>query len=254
MKKTILILLCFLMTIVLGSCNKNADTDSKNIEMAGQISDISLNQPNNEKKLSSNEAYHDILSTYQEFLILKKNNTNYDKLYLEQHKEENKIEAAVFHAVLRNFPEKMGYAMKDLNGDEAEELILLDDDYHIYTIFTILDGQPKIIDDAFFGDGNYTGAIGPDGTIYKDGYGKGENLYRYAMKISNEGTLFGMEFGCLDVDINDIEVEYYKIIDGERINIDASEFEFLNKDYYRIVGNHTELTKNSNIEFIPSLT
>ena len=86
------------------------------------------------------------------------------------------------------------------------------------------------------------------------GYGKGENLYRYAMKISNDGILFGMEFGCLDIDIDDIEVEYYKIINGERINIDASEFEFLNKDYYCIVGNHTELTKNSNIEFIPGLT
>lgn len=251
MKKAILILLCSAMLVGTLSCNKSDDMDSTETNTDTKIvtGTTPSKEPSHVSETSPDEIYQNILNTYQAFLILKKNNTDYDKLYVECHEEGNEIESAVFHAVLRNTPEKMGYGIKDLNNDNIAELILLDENYHIYTIFTSVNGQPKVVD-TFFGDGNDTGAIGSDGTIYKYGYGKGENLYRYAMKISNDGTLFGMAFGCLDTDIDDVMVEYYKIIDGERMVIDFDEFNNLNDAYYQTVGNSINLTKNSGIDFV----
>ena len=242
MKKVILILICCSMFTAMTSCNQSNNTDSNDNSFYTSV--------NNETVLSSNEIYQDILNLYRELLLLKEENINYDELFLEQYHSDNPIEDAVFHAVLRNRPEKMGYALKDLNNDTIEELILLDKNYHIYTIFTIVNGQPTAVNDLFFGDGNHTAAIGSDGTIYKHGYGKGEAVYGYAKKLSSDGLLVGFEFGCLDVDLDDSMVEYYKIINGERVIIDYNEFQLLNEEYYGIVGNSTELTQNSGIHFI----
>lgn len=250
MKKVILVLLCCAILGAITSCNERNDIESNNIDTSQPIYDSDPTFSNNQTVLMSDEIYQDIINIYRELLLLKKSNTNYDEIFLEQYANDNKIESAVFHAVLRNHPEKMGYALKDLNNDTVEELILLDENYHIYTIFTIVNGQPTVVNDLFFGDGNDTGAIGSDGTIYKHGYGKGETVYAYAMKISSNGSLIGLEFGCLDVDIDDTTVEYYKIINGERVVIDYNEFHFLNEEYYRIVDSPTELTKKSGIYFL----
>ena len=242
MKKIILIVICCSMFAAMTSCNQSNNTE---------LNDNSLSiSPNNETVLSSNEIYQDILNLYRELLLLKNENINYVELFSEQYQSDDPIEDAVFHAVLHNRPEKMGYALKDLNNDTIEELILLDKNYHIYTIFTIVNGQPTAVNDLFFGDGNHTAAIGPDGTIYKHGYGKGEAVYGYAKKLSSDGFLIGFEFGCLDVDLDDSVVEYYKTINGERVIIDYNEFKLLNEEYYGIVGNSTELTENSGIHFI----
>ena len=232
------------------ACNESNNMELNNINTTQVIQDSLFELSNNQTVLSSNEIYQDILNIYRELLLLKKNNINYDEIFLEQYEKNNQIESAVFHAILRNDPKKMGYSLKDLNGDSIEELVLLDENYHIYTIFTVVNGQPTVVNDMFFGDGNDTGAIGSDGTIYKHGYGKGETVYAYAMKISSNGSLIGMEFGCLDVNIDDATVEYYKIINGERVIIDYNEFQFLNEEYYCIVGNPTELTKKSGIHFL----
>lgn len=254
MKQIIAILLCFGLLFVLSSCFRRipdySDTDTTDINELNGDTNIESDSKNNQDSLSTDRIYGNILNIYRNLLLLKKNNTNYDELVSEQYPERDEITKAIFHAVLRKHPMNMGYAITDLNGNGNDELILLDRDYHIYTIFTVVNGKVKIVEDTLFGDGNHTGAIGTDGTLYKNGYGKGENVYCYMKKISNDGTLTGTEFGCLDADIDDIEIEYYKLINGERTVIDEAEFQTLNNEYYQIVGNHTDLTKSSGIEFI----
>lgn len=254
MKRIIAILLCFGLLFVLSSCFRripdHSDTDTTDINELNGDTNIESDSKNNQDSLSTDRIYGNILNIYRNLLLLKKNNTNYDKLVSEQYPERDEITKAVFRAVLGDSPENMGYAMKDLNENGNDELILLGKDYHIYAIFTVVNGHPIVVDDVFFGDGNHTGAIGTDGTLYKHGYGKGENVYWYMNKISNDGTLIGTQFGCLDSDIDDIDVEYYKLINGERTVIDEPEYQTLINEFYQIVGNYTDLTKSSGIEFI----
>ena len=70
------------------------------------------------------------------------------------------------------------------------------------------------------------------------------------MKLSNDGRLSGIEFGCSDVDIDDPAVDYYKIENGVRESIDYDEFKRLNDAYYETVGNATDLTKQSCGDFV----
>ena len=39
-----------------------------------------------------------------------------------------------------------GYALKDLNGDGVAELVLLNDDYTVIAIFSVVDGEPVLLD------------------------------------------------------------------------------------------------------------
>ena len=250
MKKTILVLLFCAILMATASCNTSDDIDSVNVDTTTAPVTTTSNLINHQNKQPSENVYQDVIHQYQELLMLKKNNANYEKIYLSSNEEGNEIQSAVYHAILRNNPEKMGYAMKDLNGDGVDELILLNEDYHIYAIFTAISGQPVVVDASFYGDVNYTGAIGSDGTIYKHGYGKGENVYGSIMKLSDDGRLSGIEFGCSDVDIDDPAVDYYKIENGVRESINYDEFKRLNDAYYETVGNATDLTKQSCGNFV----
>ena len=250
MKKTILILLFCAILVATSSCNTSDDIGSVNVDTTTVPVTTTSNLINYQNKQPSENVYQDVINQYQELLTLKKNNANYEKIYLSSNEEGNEIQSAVYHAILCNNPEKMGYAMKDLNGDGVDELILLNEDYHIYAIFTAVNGKSVLVDASFYGDVNDTGAIGPDGTIYKHGYGKGENVYGYSMKLSDDGSLCGTEFGCSDVDIDDSEVDYYKIVNGVRESIDYDEFRRLNDAYYETVGNATDLTKQSCDDFV----
>ena len=69
------------------------------------------------------------------------------------------------------------------------------------------------------------------------------------MKITGEGTLAGLEFGCKDADVDDDIIEYFKIVNGEEFVIDFDEFKKLNEDFYSVVGNATDLTKSTGIKF-----
>lgn len=249
MKKTILVLLvCAILTATV-SCN-TSDGGTEAVHNTTAPITTASNQPDLQNQQPSENVYQDVINQYQELLMLKKNNANYEKIYLSSNEEGNEIQSAVYHAILCNNPEKMGYAMKDLNGDGVDELILLNEDYHVYAIFTAVNGKSVVVDASFYGDVNDRGAIGPDGTIYKHGYGKGENVYGYSMKLSNDGRLSGIEFGCSDVDIDDPAVDYYKIENGVRESIDYDEFKRLNDAYYETVGNATDLTKQSCGNFV----
>ncbi len=205
---------------------------------------------------TSSNAYEDILKQFQELLLIKKNYKNYDTIFVKQYNREDEILNILIQATYDVVPTKAGYCIKDINGDGTDELILLDENYYIYVLFTIVDGHIKIVD-TFQGDTNHIGAIGPDGTIYKSGYSKGENHYAYAQKISENGELAGLSFWCKDesVYIPDVdnltpyELQYFKEIDGVRTSLDKESFNALYLEYTFALHHPTEITKQSGIEF-----
>lgn len=204
--------------------------------------------------------YADILNMYEQLINLKKHNENdYDKIYIANYStENNEILQAIFHAVLHITPQQAGYSIKDLNDDGTPELILLDSQYHLHSIFTTVSNCPKVLV-RFWTD--YV-AIDNNGIIYETGYGKGENWYVSEKTISETGELIAFSFGCKDTDINDSILEYYKInnavynttdnklLSGVYTITNKNEINELQEKYRQIFLNCSETTQNSGIEFV----
>ena len=212
----------------------------------------SLTEPSFENISAFSNIYADVLEQFEEFLFIKKNYENYDTIFIEQYINRTETIDTLIQATYDIPPTKAGYCIRDINGDGIDELILLDEKYYIYVIFTIVDGQTKVVD-TFKGDTNHIGAIGADGTIYKDGYGKGENGYSHVQKLSENGELVGLRFWCKDDYVFTDEVgkaEYFKEINGERTTLNKEEFNALYEEYRSVFSNPTEITKQSGIKFV----
>lgn len=147
----------------------------------------------------------------------------------------------------RNFAkdrDAFGYALKDLNNDGNDELILLLKDYTVLAIFSIFDDYPKLID-AYWP--KHRCAIYDSGVIYTLSSSGAASWYYTMQEITSDSIelMTLEEFGMH-------ENNYYKVIDGEKNIISKSEFDEINEKYPHLsdtVAN--EITKNSGIEFIP---
>lgn len=137
-----------------------------------------------------------------------------------------------------------GYALKDLNNDNNNELILLTKDFEILAIFTTINDKPKLVD-AYWS--RHRCAIYDSNTLYTHSSGGAANFcYRLQEISKNSGELVTLkEYGC-DTD------HYYKIINGEKSAINESEYEEFMKAYPALFHDvAVDFNKNSNIEFIP---
>jgi len=142
-----------------------------------------------------------------------------------------------------------GYALKDLNGNGNDELILLLRNYTVMAIFSMVDGKPKLLDEFW---SRHQCAIDDSGLLYVLSSGGGACLEYAVYSISQDGTkLLPVEqFGKCN--------GYFKVIDGkrhdigERHEISESEFDELYKRFpFFNATTAEEITKNSGIEFIP---
>lgn len=137
-----------------------------------------------------------------------------------------------------------GYAFKDLNKDNNEELILLTKDFDILAIFTTINNKPKLVD-AYWS--RHRCAIYDSNTLYTHSSGGAANFcYRLQEISQNSGELVTLkEYGC-DTD------HYYKIINGEKSSISESEYHEFSETYpalFRDVA--VDFNINSNIDFVP---
>lgn len=101
---------------------------------------------------------------------------------------------------------------------------------------------------------NHSCAIDGDGTMFKSRYGKGETGYHLIQKLSDVGTLTTLlQYGTYDENIDDLDIEYYKIADGVRVIITKEEYFELVELYSPYFSNMKEITQNSGILFLPLL-
>ena len=148
-----------------------------------------------------------------------------------------------------------GYAIKDLNGDGINELVLLNDDYKIVAIFSTFNGSPVLL-------GSFSPRsscwIGGDGLLHLCGSNGAENSSHKVCRIAEDGgeliTIieFGID-GSEIVDGNEI-LKFYKTVDGEKISIPEEEYLSISTQYGKYLGTYagpSATKEHSGLNFIP---
>lgn len=140
----------------------------------------------------------------------------------------------------RDFPkdrEAFGYALKDLNGDGNEELILLLKDYTVLAVFTISDGKPKLLD-AYWP--KHRCAIYGSGLLYTLTSDGSANSYYRIQQISDSNLVTLEEYG-----------RDYMIINGKKSSITDSAYNAFQEKYPVLFDTTaSDITGSSGIEFV----
>ena len=184
MKKVILILLCISILLPLISCNKKEDIHSIDTQ---QLTNYGTRAEDDISKKVCFLNYEDILQRYRELLSDNRSNSNTQSPKEYSVKNDSTIENALQSTVINSYTAQMGYAIYDINNDAQDELVLMDDCYHIYAVFTQTNETPVLLDT--FSLNNHYVSLDNNGIFYKTGYGKGEDHYTKIMKIGDGGNL-----------------------------------------------------------------
>ena len=255
MKKIVAFLLCFVMLFCAVSCNKNDDdtNDSNAVESTEKEENVTDDvepegsESPDEEQDAPKSPYSSIINSYKKLIGDKKDGKNIS----EPAATANEIEVAVYNTVVGcEDVSIMGYATKDINGDGVEELILLNDNYDIFSIFTMKDGRAVMLCDTYgvWLDGN--------GHIYVEkwtGGAFGRDRESYVYEISG-GKLSGIVAVGFSVNVYLQKEGWYKIENGNRIDISEEEGEALYAKYDIMPNGYspTEYTRTaSGLKFIP---
>ena len=280
MKKYIAFLLCLIMLISLVSCGETKNNTDLTSNTENQNKDIQDSDYSNKKTPTSLEIYKPVLEVYglavdelnelYSFVDANSQGSASELFGLEPSREKEWflgiIDAIYFFYGGHGEEDKTsphhklscGYAIKDLNGDGVDELVLLTDDYMVCAIFSITDGKPILL-------GNYrtrhSAWIDEKGWIHEHGSGGADNSMNAVYKIADGGASMELiaEFGTNGHEwIGDTAyTKYYKLVNGEKVSITESEYFSLNEQYTKYLGTHAgaEATKNySNLTFISLYT
>lgn len=137
-----------------------------------------------------------------------------------------------------------GYALKDLNNDGNEELIMLTKDFDILSIFTTVNDKLKLVD-AYWS--RHRCAVYDSGTLYISSSSGAANSDNSIQEISsNSGQLVTLKEYGVDTD------HYYKIINGDYSVISKSEIDEFHKTYPVLnYDNSRQINRDLGFEFIP---
>lgn len=234
MKKYVSLLLCFLMLFSLTSCFGNFTKD-----VAPEDVDPTL----------ESNIYDGVLDLYSKALLTWGDHGCYvfdmekfTGIQFESHEEKQLFETLmtvtedyyrikldncnVFREPLSSF----GYVLKDFNGDEAPELVLLTENAHVLAVFTEAEEQVKLLWVA--------GGVINSCWFDKDGvfYILQNNSY-IIYKTVGEGALKPfLEFGSCKKEIGSNHdgawtTEPYQLIDGKMETISWDEYHALKEEY-----------------------
>jgi len=131
----------------------------------------------------------------------------------------------------------LGYAVKDLNRDGVDELVLLDDRYTVGAIFSMANGKPVLLGDYYQRDSAW---IDENGWIHRNGSGGADCWLNAVYKIGAGGASFELitEFGADGFEwVGEEAVTiYYKLVNGEKIRITEAEYDSLAEQYGEYLG------------------
>ena len=134
------------------------------------------------------------------------------------------------------YKDQCGYAIKDLNGDGKDELVLLNSDYVIVAIFSTFNGKPVMFGN--YNESNYAWIDG-DGRIHE--IEKGEPGTSSHKVYGGIGFELICEFGTSEND------EYYQIKNGKKVGITKEEYLSLSDLY----GDYSSTATRRVEDFIP---
>ena len=153
---------------------------------------------------------------------------------------------------IENRKEAFGYALRDLNGNGKDELVLTFhnyfDGYTVLAIFSMTDGKPILLDSF---QPRYRCTIDSDGTLFVRGSSGAAYLDNYIYIISQDGSELVLidGFGTYGWDAEKEETIYYKIINGEMIRVSREEITTLWDTFQDDIDEET--TKYSGLMFVP---
>lgn len=162
--------------------------------------------------------YDDILTLYEQMLLAKKDETDFETPTYKNERKA-KIADALAQVVEDCKPDEMGYALKDINRDGTEELILMEQNHTVHAIFTVHKKKAIAVTvlDAY-------GCINKDGVIYGGSASAARDPYCLLKTLSSDGTLKG--FSCGITGDADATI-YYKEMYGKREELTEKEFRLL---------------------------
>ena len=199
----------------------------------------------NESSQITTSIYQELLNVYKELLISEINGEDVSVLEPSQFTSISpEVLKALKNVTANSANYSMGYSVKDINNDNTPELILIDSDYTVFAVFTVINDRIVVVDDLLF-ENNHMGGIDSEGTIYKTGYSKGETGYCSIYKLSASGELVGTTLGTVD---SSDEIKYYFINSNEKTYVTKEEYDELYSRYYYVFSNLRETTKSSGIE------
>ncbi len=140
-----------------------------------------------------------------------------------------------------------GYAKKDLNGDGADELILLNEDYTVIAIFSYAVGKPVLIGGLAYAFPDKRSSlencwIDGDGFIYEYSDGGFEHKTKY--KVAQGGASleiiadYWLEKRMEYEPEAHVVTEYYMLMGDEEIEITESEYKALNDQHGKYLGQY----------------
>lgn len=128
-----------------------------------------------------------------------------------------------------------GYAMRDLDGDGNEELILLESNFNVLAIFTEIDGRAKLLDSY---NDLRTAFIDADGLIHVSERrlpGIEGDFEYFVYEIKNGEPLARVSLG-VKYDSESGGSVYYEIADGKTVEMEKSEWDTLYSEYSLDIG------------------
>ncbi len=210
-------------------------------------------------------SYGDVLAVFRRLLMCEDSirpgmkYTEMETLYygelLPQIKNENDkaILDELFHdAANYRFTAVPAYALKDLDGDGQDELILLTADKWVFGLFTMENGVPKNLSYTA-GWGMDMGIIAADGTVCQLYLNKGQNETVKIQRLTDGELVTVEEFGIMDEKVwvdfgaestGDEEPYFYRMVNGERQRITVDDYNELKQKYDidTMTGFSTDLT------------
>ena len=273
MKHAIAFLLCLIVILSFSSClNSHTSID-----------------PESETPSSSDETpihvetdYGDVIALYRKVIdacsIYDKENS--DSFYAEKYgitdPQEKKFFGAFRYEAYKHhagngakdcfspiYKLTWGYAKKDLNGDGADELILLNEDYTVIAIFSYVDGKPTVIgglNESF----PYQRPllencwIDGDGYIYTTGPRAFEHKSKYRVAQGGASLELIADYWLVKRMEYEPEVrvvtDYYMLMGDEEIEITESEYKALDDQHGKYLGQYAGkdvTTEYVGLTFIP---
>ena len=273
MKKIVAVLMCLIVLLSFSSClNSHTSIDSESETPSSS----------DETPIHVETDYGDVIALYRKIIdacsIYDKENS--DSFYAEKYgitdPQEKKFFGAFRYEAYKHhagngkkdcfspiYKLTWGYAKKDLNGDGADELILLNEDDTVIAIFSYVDGKPAVI-------GGLNGSfpyqhpsledawIDGDGYIYTTGPRAFEHKTKY--KVAQDGASLETVADYWQVKRMEYEPEvrsvtdYYMLMGDEEIEITESEYKALDDQHGKYLGQYAGkdvTTEYAGLTFIP---
>lgn len=239
MKKYMTFFLGMIMLLSLFSCKNNKINDKENHHTTSEIPSENAAQ----------EDYSTILNMYRSIIEILPNYVDSKEAMDDactdlgiDSKEEKELFEKIFWSAF-DFQKaplyklSYGYAIKDLNGDGVDELVLLHQDYMIIAVFSFADQKPVLL-------GNYLSRgscwIDGHGWLHENGSSGADHSTNAVYRISDGGSELELivEFGTNGHEwIGDMaHTNYYQLVNGEKAEITETEYQDLNEQYGQYLG------------------